>query len=226
MKRLLKKALNTVLQDSFKQDIEKAQHPQEENIHEEHSSQMNEHTPMEPVDHEQIPEHAELPEHQQEIDEDVEIDDDGMGFDQTPIEDALINDHCSMQVLYQQVKLLHWIVTGENYIATHRFFDEVADALLEQIDLLAERLVFLEINPIAEMKEVEKRSYVDFTKMEGFKFDGAISIIDEGLEKVIEGMKNNVMKAGDSKNVGTEKMLQDFVYDLEVLQHHIRSFKG
>jgi starvation-inducible DNA-binding protein len=220
LKRLTKKALNTVLQDSFKQDVEKAQHLQEVV-----PQPMDGHPPVHPpisMDaHDEM-----LPDDAEEVDKEHDVDNDGMGFDETPIEEALLNDICSMQVLYQQVKFFHWIATGENYIASHRFFDEVAEAILNQIDLLAERLVFLGINPIAEMEEIADRSYVEFTQMDNaFKFDGAISIIDEALEKVIDNLKNNVMKAGDSKNIGTEKMLQDFVYDLEVLQHHIRSFK-
>ncbi|MNM50789.1 hypothetical protein D3C81_618380 [compost metagenome] len=91
---------------------------------------------------------------------------------------------------------------------------------------MAERLVFLEIKPIADLEEISKKSYIKFAEMESFKFDGAISIMDEGLNLLIDKMKGNSQKAGDSRNIGTEKMLQDFVYDLEVLQHHIRSFKG
>lgn len=202
MTRLIKKALNDVLKDSF-------------------NPKVNE------DDKEEIIGVDEPPVNGQEIEPiNPKVEDDGLGEDSKTLEDGLVEDICSLQLLYQQIKLFHWITNGSNYIAVHRFFDEIADAILEQVDLMAERLVFLEIQPVAELEEISKKSYVKFTEMEAFKFDGAISVIDDGLNLIIDKMKGNSQKAGDSRNIGTEKMLQDFVYDLEVLQHHIRSFRG
>ena len=45
--------------------------------------------------------------------------------------------------LQTQVKQAHWNVKGPNFIALHRLFDEISDAILEYIDLLAERAVQL-----------------------------------------------------------------------------------
>ncbi|MBC7809227.1 MAG: DNA starvation/stationary phase protection protein Dps [Akkermansiaceae bacterium] len=45
--------------------------------------------------------------------------------------------------LQTQVKQAHWNVKGPNFIALHRLFDEVSDAILEYIDLIAERVVQL-----------------------------------------------------------------------------------
>jgi starvation-inducible DNA-binding protein len=45
--------------------------------------------------------------------------------------------------LQTQVKQAHWNVKGPNFIALHRLFDEVSDAVLEYIDLIAERAVQL-----------------------------------------------------------------------------------
>ena len=45
--------------------------------------------------------------------------------------------------LQTQAKQAHWNVKGPNFIGLHRLFDEVSDAILEYIDLLAERAVQL-----------------------------------------------------------------------------------
>ncbi|AEO93605.1 DNA binding protein [Bacillus phage G] len=150
----------------------------------------------------------------------------GMGIDLVSLDQGLLNDLASLQVLYQQTKLFHWIFNGENYIATHRFLDEVADSLLEEIDLYAERLVYLNIDPVADMTQITTMSYVQFVQMnQNFKFSNLLMILDNGLSQIIDSMKDNSIRAGESKDIGTSKMLEDFVYDLEVLQHHIRSFK-
>ena len=45
--------------------------------------------------------------------------------------------------LQTQAKQAHWNVKGPHFIGLHRLFDEVSDAILEYIDLIAERAVQL-----------------------------------------------------------------------------------
>ncbi len=41
--------------------------------------------------------------------------------------------------LYSQVKQAHWNVRGPNFIGLHKLFDEVAYAVLEHVDMIAEQ---------------------------------------------------------------------------------------
>jgi len=45
--------------------------------------------------------------------------------------------------LYSQAKQAHWNVKGMHFIALHKLFDEVAEAVLETVDMLAERVTAL-----------------------------------------------------------------------------------
>jgi starvation-inducible DNA-binding protein len=45
--------------------------------------------------------------------------------------------------LQTQVKQAHWNVKGPHFIGLHKLFDEISDAVLEYIDLIAERAVQL-----------------------------------------------------------------------------------
>jgi starvation-inducible DNA-binding protein len=45
--------------------------------------------------------------------------------------------------LQSQVKQAHWNVKGPNFIALHELFDKISDAVLEQIDDIAERVTSL-----------------------------------------------------------------------------------
>ena len=45
--------------------------------------------------------------------------------------------------LYSQTKQAHWNVKGANFIALHELFDDVASAVLEYVDLIAERAIQL-----------------------------------------------------------------------------------
>jgi starvation-inducible DNA-binding protein len=57
---------------------------------------------------------------------------------------AVLNDRLSDAIdLQSQVKQAHWNVKGPHFIALHELFDKISDAVLEQIDEIAERITSL-----------------------------------------------------------------------------------
>ena len=60
--------------------------------------------------------------------------------------------------LQTQCKQAHWNVKGPNFIALHKLFDEVNDAVEEYVDLIAERAVQLGGVADGTARGVEKRS--------------------------------------------------------------------
>jgi starvation-inducible DNA-binding protein len=57
---------------------------------------------------------------------------------------AVLNDRLADAIdLQSQVKQAHWNVKGPHFIALHELFDKISDAVLEQIDDIAERVTSL-----------------------------------------------------------------------------------
>jgi starvation-inducible DNA-binding protein len=57
---------------------------------------------------------------------------------------SLLNQElANMSDLYSQTKQAHWNVKGEEFIALHKLFDELAEALEGYVDEIAERAVQL-----------------------------------------------------------------------------------
>jgi starvation-inducible DNA-binding protein len=57
---------------------------------------------------------------------------------------VILNDRLADAIdLQSQVKQAHWNVKGPNFIALHELFDQISDAVLEQIDEIAERVTSL-----------------------------------------------------------------------------------
>jgi len=57
---------------------------------------------------------------------------------------VILNDRLSDAIdLQSQVKQAHWNVKGPNFIALHELFDKISDAVLGQIDEIAERVTSL-----------------------------------------------------------------------------------
>ena len=57
---------------------------------------------------------------------------------------AILNERLADAIdLQSQVKQAHWNVKGPHFIALHELFDKISDAVLEQIDEIAERITSL-----------------------------------------------------------------------------------
>jgi starvation-inducible DNA-binding protein len=57
---------------------------------------------------------------------------------------VILNDRLSDAIdLQSQVKQAHWNVKGPHFIALHELFDKISDAMLAQIDEIAERITSL-----------------------------------------------------------------------------------
>src|SRR5213593_4242175 len=83
------------------------------------------------------------------------------------VSDLLNNRLAEAIDLQTQVKQAHWNVKGPQFIALHKLFDEINDAVVEYVDLLAERVVQLggtaELNDALRQKvHVLHHRVVDF----------------------------------------------------------------
>jgi starvation-inducible DNA-binding protein len=57
---------------------------------------------------------------------------------------VILNDRLSDAIdLQSQIKQAHWNVKGPHFISLHELFDKISDAMLEQIDEVAERITSL-----------------------------------------------------------------------------------
>jgi starvation-inducible DNA-binding protein len=63
--------------------------------------------------------------------------------------------------LQTQCKQAHWNVKGPSFIALHKLFDEIHEAITEYADLLAERIVTLGGVARGTAREVAERSELD-----------------------------------------------------------------
>ena len=131
---------------------------------------------------------------------------------------------CSLDTLYKQIKFFHWVMTGDNYIALHRFLDEVAATVSDGVDLIAERLVYIGFNPVFDPKVVMENSNINYdssTTYNGFK---SIQVIIDGLNVAIKDLADITEQTGNERDFGTQQFAAELVYNLEVQMHHLESF--
>jgi starvation-inducible DNA-binding protein len=57
---------------------------------------------------------------------------------------VILNDRLAEAIdLQSQIKQAHWNVKGPHFIALHELFDKISDAVLKQVDEIAERITSL-----------------------------------------------------------------------------------
>jgi starvation-inducible DNA-binding protein len=64
----------------------------------------------------------------------------------------------SVSDLYAQIKNAHWNVKGMDFIALHKLFDEIAEEVEEQVDIVAERITSLGGTALGTLPEAVKNT--------------------------------------------------------------------
>lgn len=60
--------------------------------------------------------------------------------------------------LHMQLKQAHWNVKGPEFIALHKLFDDIAEQVEEQVDIIAERITTLGGTALGTLQEAAKNT--------------------------------------------------------------------
>jgi starvation-inducible DNA-binding protein len=113
-------------------------------------------------------------------------------------------------VLQTQVKQAHWNVKGPHFIGLHKLFDEISDAILEYIDMIAERAVQL-----GGVAEGTARLAVERTVLKPYPTDIASGKDHcEALSSALAGFAEAVRKAIDETDEAGDKDTSDLFTEI------------
>ncbi|GAC1652445.1 MAG: DNA starvation/stationary phase protection protein Dps [Gemmatimonadaceae bacterium] len=111
--------------------------------------------------------------------------------------------------LQSQCKQAHWNVKGENFIALHKLFDDVNEAVGEYVDLLAERAVQLGAQVEGTARAVARRSKLTEYPLDAVRgeehveaLSGALAQFGDLIRETIDTLDEAEDK--DSADVATE----------------------
>jgi len=113
-------------------------------------------------------------------------------------------------VLYMNIRGFHWNIKGKEFFELHIKFEEIYNALVLQIDEIAERILTLEGTPI--------HSYTDNVKNSLIAEKTNITDGNTALEYILDGYKTIIMlqreisnMAGDIADEGTVSQMSDYI---------------
>ncbi|MBX7224889.1 MAG: DNA starvation/stationary phase protection protein [Chitinophagales bacterium] len=128
--------------------------------------------------------------------------------------DGLNKTLANFQVYYQNLRGLHWNITGKNFFELHVKFEELYTDAQLKIDLIAERILTLGGTPLHTFAD-----YLAIAKIEIGKNvtddKNAVNLIVENLKTLLTLLRKNLKSAQELEDEGTITMLTDFVMQLE-----------
>ncbi|MFE8703315.1 Dps family protein [Cytobacillus sp. FJAT-54145] len=125
-------------------------------------------------------------------------------------------------VLYVKLHNFHWYVKGKGFFTLHEKFEELYNEANQHIDELAERILALEGNPVATMKECLQLATVqEATGNENE--EQMVKSVTEDFEKLVEELQTGIDLAEQADDEGTADML---ISIKQSLKKHIWMFKA
>ena len=111
--------------------------------------------------------------------------------------------------LQTQCKQAHWNVKGANFIALHKLFDDINEAVEDYVDLLAERIT--QLGGIAEgtAKVVAERSSLDVYPLVLESSDEHVDALSSALAAFTRTARLGIEEMDDLEDAVTEDILTE-----------------
>lgn len=120
----------------------------------------------------------------------------------------------NFQVYYQNVRGLHWNIKGKNFFELHVKFEEFYTDAQEKVDLIAERILTLQGNPLHTFDDYMKVSRVSVGK-DISKDVEAVNLVVDSLSELLKIERSILDLSDDANDEGTNSMMSDFIAEQE-----------
>ena len=120
----------------------------------------------------------------------------------------------NFQVHYQNLRGLHWNIKGTNFFELHVKFEELYTDAQEKVDLIAERVLTLQGQPIHTFEEYIKTASVTVAKNVTNDVE-AVKVIVSSLSALIAIERALLNLSDEANDEGTNSMMSDFISQQE-----------
>ena len=142
---------------------------------------------------------------------------------------GLVNDLngllSNFQVYYQNLRGLHWNIKGKSFFELHVKFEEFYTDSQEKIDMIAERILTLEGNPLHTFSDYTALASVPVGKDISQDVE-AVNLVVNSLSELLK-IERQILDASDEANdEGTNSMMSDFIAEQEKTIWMLQSWLG
>ncbi len=120
----------------------------------------------------------------------------------------------NFQVYYQNLRGLHWNIKGKSFFELHVKFEELYTDSQEKIDMIAERILTLEGNPLHTFDDYTNLSKVPVGK-DISNDTTSVELVVNSLSILIAVARNILDQSAEANDEGTNAMMSDFIAEQE-----------
>jgi len=117
--------------------------------------------------------------------------------------------------LYAQLKQAHWNVKGPTFISLHKLFDEIAEAVEEQVDIIAERITSIGGTALGTLQEAVKNTQLRVYPTDIFLAEEHIEHLCHNIAILAELTRDNIAKTDKIGDAATSDVYIDLTRMLE-----------
>lgn len=120
---------------------------------------------------------------------------------------ALLNKSlASTNDLYAQLKQAHWNSKGPEFIAMHKLFDELAEKIEDQVDIVAERITSLGGTALGTIQATVKNSALRVYPTDIFMMKDHVNHLVHNIAILSELSRKNIRLAEELSDFGTSDL--------------------
>lgn len=120
----------------------------------------------------------------------------------------------NFQVYYQNLRGLHWNIKGKSFFELHLKFEELYTDSQEKIDMIAERILTLEGNPLHTFSDYIALAKVPIGKdISNDKI--SVELVVNSLSELIKLEREILDQSDEANDEGTNAMMSDFISEQE-----------
>ena len=119
-----------------------------------------------------------------------------------------------LQVYYQNLRGLHWNVSGRHFFGLHAKFEELYDEVNGVIDEIAERILTLGSVPLHSLADYQKNSRIEpvINVSDG---EEAVKAVVSNLRTLLDSERGLLKKAAEAGDEGTAALLSGLIASQE-----------
>ncbi len=131
----------------------------------------------------------------------------------------------SWSVLYIKLHNFHWYVKGPSFFTLHVKFEELYNEASQHLDDIAERLLALDGQPVATLKEHLEISEIQ--EAQGSETaEQMVKTIIQDFETIMKRLKSGMAEAAKDQDDMTEDLLNSIYQSLEKHTWMLKAFLG
>ena len=131
----------------------------------------------------------------------------------------------SWSVMYMKLHNFHWYVKGPTFFTLHAKFEELYNEATQHLDDIAERLLALDGQPVATLKEHLEIS--EIKEAQGSETaEQMVKTLIQDFEVLMKRLKSGMTEAANEHDDMTEDLLNSIYQSLEKHTWMLKAFLG